>query len=335
MKQIHRAFILAAGEGTRLRPLTAKVPKPLLPLFHKPLISFALDHCIALGIEHIALNTRYLHEAFYELFQVPESSTNSGHVALGEYEGKSLLIFREYLKLDTGGGLLHARSFLEQGTFLLHNGDIVSDAPLEDLMEFHLQSGSMVTLLLHHDGGVRNVTYNKKNGLIEGFSGVWNSFPVLQTSNSISMVYSGIAVIEPSFLDWISREGPASIIPALQKAIDAKQKVSGFVAKDDYFWSDLGTPESYLETHLCMTRTSWRPPLKIAHNLPWPECIHPLAVVDSSAILEEMVVVGADAAIHHGARLKNCILLPGATVAPNTKLAQMIVGKDFFLKIGK
>ena len=447
MKKIHSAFILAAGEGTRLRPLTATIPKPLLPVFHKPLMTFAIDHSRTLGIANIACNTRYLHEAFQTYFQVQEKTPN---LVIGEYEGNPISLFHEHVYLDTGGGLRNARSLLSQGTFLIHNGDILTDAPLEELIDFHFDSGSLATLLLRHEGPKKNVTYNRDNGLIEGFNSISNSLaPIFHTDRdeeaakpdgvrqtniltpgcmctycpshnvsltqhpsgfpvsagdrceicglarivhtdssrgaanpdvdkegdglrrrlyvsycprsnskltqypsgvrkpqqnryeicglaacpkmpSISIGYTGIAIIEPSFLDWIPSQGPASIIPALQKAIHAKKKISGFVAQHDYFWSDLGTPESYFKTHRRIIEEQWKPPFKLANkDLPWPTSIHPLARVASSARLEEMVVAGPHAFIDHHARVKNCILLARANISSHGEYEATILGENF------
>jgi|GEM_PF-168791 len=420
MKKIHSAFILAAGEGTRLRPLTATIPKPLLPVFHKPLMTFAIDHSRTLGIANIAVNTRYLHEVFQSYFQVQEKTPNLG---MGEYEGNPISVFHEHVYLDTGGALRNARSLLSQGTFLIHNGDILTDAPLEELIDCHFHSGSLATLLLRHEGPKKNVTYNRDNGLIEGFNSISNSLaPIFHTDRdeeaakpdgvppavqetagetaqslqallgsperarraspsestqtnilmpgcmctycprhnvsltqhpsdfpvsagdrceicgltacpkmpSISMGYTGIAIIEPSFLDWIPSRGPTSIIPALQKAIHAKKKISGFVAQHDYFWSDLGTPESYFKTHRRIIEEQWKPPFKLANkDLPWPTSLHPLARVASSARLEEMVVVGPHALIDHHANVKNCILLAGANIPAHREYEKQILGENF------
>ncbi len=147
---------------------------------------------------------------------------------------------------------------------------------------------------------------------------------------SISIGYTGIAIIEPSFLDWIPSQGPASIIPALQKAIHAKKKISGFVAQHDYFWSDLGTPESYFKTHRRIIEEQWKPPFKLANkDLPWPTSIHPLARVASSARLEEMVVAGPHAFIDHHARVKNCILLARANISSHGEYEATILGENF------
>ena len=327
MKKIHSAFILAAGEGTRLRPLTATIPKPLLPVFHKPLMTFAIDHSRTLGIANIALNTRYLHEAFQTYFQVQEKTPN---LAIGEYEGNPISVFHEHMYLDTGGGLCNARALLSKGTFLIHNGDILTDAPLEELIDFHFRSGSLATLLLRHEGSKKNVTYNTNHGLIEGFNSISNSLAACPKMPSILIGYTGIAVIEPSFLDWIPTQGPASIIPALQKAIHAKKKISGFVAQHDYFWSDLGTPESYFKTHRRIIEEQWKPPFKLANkDLPWPISLHPLARVASSARLEEMVVAGPHALIDHHAYVKNCILLARAKTSPHGAYEATILGENF------
>jgi ADP-glucose pyrophosphorylase len=326
MKKVKSAFILAAGKGTRLRPLTEKIPKPLLPVFHKPLMTFALDHCIALDIENIAINTCHLYEAFYDAFQVQEVQASFG---LGHYEGRTLTLFHENPILETGGALRNARSVLEQGTFLVHNGDILTDAPLQDLIDHHIQSKSMVTLLLRHEGAAKNVAYNVSSGEIEGFSGTWNALPSLATKNSLPMVYTGIAVMEPSFLDWIPIEGPSSMIPAFIKAIEHKQKVGGFLLPHNYFWSDLGTPASYLQTHLHIAQNNWRPPYKLGKkHLSWPQAIHPSATIDSSAKLDGMVVVGAHTHIAPGAHLKNCVILPRTSITQDAHFSEMILSPD-------
>src|ERR1700680_735863 len=100
MPSITQAFVLGAGLGTRLRPLTDDLPKPLIPIFQKPLITFALDHLIDVGVESFIINTHRLPEFFEPYF--PENS----------YAGHSVTLVNEPVLLDTGGGIKNVQSFL-------------------------------------------------------------------------------------------------------------------------------------------------------------------------------------------------------------------------------
>src|SRR5204862_3628844 len=106
MAAIKQAFVLGAGLGTRLRPLTDDLPKPLVPIFHKPLITFALDHLVDIGIRKILINTHRLPEAFAKAF--PENS----------YAGASLTFVHEPVLLETGGGSKRIETQLAVGRFI-------------------------------------------------------------------------------------------------------------------------------------------------------------------------------------------------------------------------
>lgn len=314
---IKRAFLLSSGLGTRLRPLTERIPKPLVPIFHKPLLTFALDHLLALGVETIGINVRYLWEYFYHEFQVNKHADGQ---ELGTYLNKSLTFFKEPPDIDTGGSLRHARSFLEQGTFLLHNGDILTNIVLDEFLQQHQQSGAMATLLLREEGGTLNVCYDENTNRI---------ISIRETSEHLEhplFLYCGIAIIEPALLDFIAPEGKVSLIDALIAAIKAGHHIGGFVSRHGY-WSDIGTPKSYLKTHFEIASAPWKfhYPLHSPQTPSWPEAIHPTASIHPSAILEGSVIVGSHAHIGKNSTVKNAVLLPNATITPGTNVAHTIV----------
>ncbi len=261
-KSIASAFILAAGEGTRLRPLTDKIPKPLIPVFHKPLLTFALDHFLALGITKIGINTRYLYEKFYQEFSVTSErlSTNGENTyeALGSYQGHPIHLFREPIHIDSAGALRNARAFLQEGPCLLHNGDILTTIPLAPLIEHHHKSRSIATLLLREEGGLKNVCFDEATNTILDIRG--------RTKNKgkgALFFYPGIAVLEPALLDWISpKEGPACLIDALLAAMQGGCKVAGLVSREG-FATDLGTPEAYLQAHRDILEQDWKFPYEL------------------------------------------------------------------------
>ena len=136
MKQIH-AFILAAGRGERLRPITHHIPKPLLPIVGKPVLQTVLEKISVLRIKKIGINLHHKKEAVERWIQ-QSSYTHS------------LTLFPEAPLLGTGGALKNAETFLRSGAFLVHNADIVSDIDLAKLIESHLSSGNLATLAIHN-----------------------------------------------------------------------------------------------------------------------------------------------------------------------------------------
>ena len=144
--KIRTAFILGAGLGTRLRPLTEHCPKPLLPVGGRPLITYAMDHCRSIGVERFIVNTHHCAEAYDKAFPG------------GNWRGMPILFRHEPVLLDTAGGLKNIEDLLEEDeTILVYNGDILTDLPLERLLAAHAAGGREVTLALRSDGPLRNV----------------------------------------------------------------------------------------------------------------------------------------------------------------------------------
>ncbi|HEX8679878.1 MAG TPA: sugar phosphate nucleotidyltransferase, partial [Chthoniobacterales bacterium] len=115
MPSITQAFVLGAGLGTRLRPLTNELPKPLVPIFQKPLITFALDHLRSIGVESFAINTHRIPETFANAF--PDET----------YDSASVRLLHEPVLLETGGGIKNAESALRDEPFIVYSGDILTD----------------------------------------------------------------------------------------------------------------------------------------------------------------------------------------------------------------
>ena len=145
---ITQAFVLAAGLGTRLRPLTDELPKPLVPIFQKPLITFALDHLIATGIRRFVVNTHRLPHLFERQF------------AEKNYRRRPLDLVNEPELLETGGGIKNAEPLLREGDFLTYSGDILTDIPLSSLIEEHFRAGNDVTLALRETGFKPSIAFS-------------------------------------------------------------------------------------------------------------------------------------------------------------------------------
>ena len=301
------AFVLAAGLGTRLAPLTTVLPKPLVPVFHKPLLTFALDSLIEAGVGPLALNTHHLPETFTPVFGEEPS-----------YRDRPLRFFHEPLLLDTGGGVRNARSGLGDSTFFLYNGDILADLPLRALLEQHRASGVLATLLLRPSGGggSANVLFDA------GSSRVLDLRGVLGASEGEGTVYSGIAVLESEIFNWIPDTGPYSIIDALLEAMRSGEEIGGMLVNEG-LWIDLGTPASYLEAHRLLADPVNRP--SYLTDATWPRIIHPDARIESGAMLEGVVSIGPRAVIKSGAVVKDSVIWPGAELGPETRIENCVV----------
>lgn len=300
MNTITQAFVLAAGLGRRLRPLTEDLPKPLIPIFQKPLITFALDHLINVGIERFVVNTHKRAELFENFF------------CDSEYESHSITLVHEPDLLETGGGIKNAERYLGSDPFLTYSGDILTDINLQPLIDEHFHSGNDVTLALRNtnlasdvalrDRRVVDITnrYGTKGDLDFANVAVWNSnvFQQIPARQKISFI--------PIVTDWIGKGG----------------KIGGLVMNDGK-WFNIGSRAEYLDVHRMILREHWAPYYMKVRE--WPERVAKSAVVDPSAQLRGCSVVGENCRVGAGAILEDTILWPGAQIASKSQLHGCIV----------
>ena len=285
---MHQAFILGAGLGTRLRPLTDRLPKPLVPLFHQPLAGRALDACARAGIRRFAINTHHLPEAW------------NGFTALPENRERDIALFHEPVLLETGGGLRNIASWTGGQPLLVHNGDIFSTLPLDRLIAAHEASGLPVTLALRSEGAEKRVA------LDDSLSRVTDLRHELGRARG-THVFSGIYCVNPDFLNLLPAGEIISVIPAFLEL--AREGKLGAVVLDDGVWLDLGDRAAYLQAH---------------RELALGPAIHPLAHVENGASVENSVV-GPGAVVASGAVVRDSILWPGTRVSGDAVLDHCIV----------
>jgi mannose-1-phosphate guanylyltransferase len=280
---VNKAFILGAGIGSRLRPLTARLPKPLVPLFHRPLVAWAIDACRRCGIQDFAINTHHLPEA-WENFSA---------------EAK-LTFFHEPILLETGGGLKNCATWMGADAVLVHNGDIFSTLPLEQLIEAHVASGLPVTLALRSEGDARHIALDDTQ------TRVCDIREILGNACG-THVFSGIYCVSPSFLDLLPTHEKISVIPAFLEL--ARSGKLGAVVLDDGVWMDLGDRDAYLLAH---------------RELALASEVHPDAIVEIGAKIERSII-GPGAHVAAGAVIKDSVLWPGARVAGTASLDRCII----------
>ena len=299
MATITQAFVLGAGRGTRLRPLTDYLPKPLVPIFQKPLITFALDHLIDLGIESFVINTHRLPEQFANAF--PNWT----------YRDRPVRLVHEPELLGTGGGIKNIEPYLESEPFIVYSGDVLTDIDLQPLIEEHFRCGNNVTLALRDTGLAAAVAF--RNGR------------VVDISNRYGMAgnhdFANIAVWNPEIFERIPSDRRISFIPIIADWIGAGGKIGGVVLNDGK-WFNIGSRTQYLEIHRVIA-DGWRP--RYVENLEWPIRVAKRAKVAASAELSGFFSIGADCSVGDDAIIEDTILWPNAEIASKSRLHSCIV----------
>jgi mannose-1-phosphate guanylyltransferase len=299
MSRIKQAFVLAAGLGKRLRPLTDELPKALVPIFQKPLITFGLDHLIDIGIEKFFVNTHRFPEAFANAF--PQN----------RYRGISIKFVHEPVLLDTGGGIKNIETELSREPFITYSGDVLTDIHLQPLIDEHFACGNDVTLALRHTGLASAIAFRQNHVVdISNRYGIAGEFD-----------FANIALWNPSIFARLPPDRKISFIPILGKWIGDGGKIGGVVLEEGK-WFNLGSRSEYLDVHRVVAG-GWRP--AYAKTSGWFAPIHPTATIDPTAQLRGCSVVGKDCRVGAGAVLEDTILWPGAQIASKTELIGCIV----------
>lgn len=290
---LQRAFVLGAGLGTRLRPLTFHLPKPLIPLHHRPLLEYAFDHLHGAGAREFVINTHHLPEAYSRAF--PE----------GRWQKCPLTFRHEPVVLETGGGLANIRDLLDgRDPFFVYNGDVYADFPLQPAIEQHHTDGNLVTLILRSSGAVRNVAWDSRKRRVVDVRNV------LGTNSTELYQFTGIYLVDPGFFRYLPPGGTVeTVVNAWLRAMQDGARLGGIVI-DDGLWLDLGDRASYLAAH---------------RLVPCATPVHPTARVAETARLEGTVSIGPDCVVEAGAALRDSVLWPGARVDSGAELNQCIV----------
>jgi mannose-1-phosphate guanylyltransferase len=299
MAAIKQAFVLGAGLGTRLRPLTDELPKPLVPIFQKPLITFALDHLIDLGIDKFFINTHRLPETFVSAF--PEN----------RYSGIDLTFVNEPVLLETGGGIKNIEAQLGSEPFITYSGDLLTDVPLAPLVDEHFKRGNDVTLALRQTNFGSAIAF--RDGRVVDIS---NRFGIPGEFD-----FANIAVWNRAVFERIPAGTKISFIPILGDWISQGGKIGGVVLEKGE-WFNLGSRAEYFDVHRTILG-GWRP--AYVKTSDWMARIHPTAVVDPTATIQGCSVVGKDCRVGAGAVLEDTILWPDSQIASNAELFGCIV----------
>ncbi len=306
-----RAMILAAGLGTRLRPLTDKRPKCLMPVMNRPLLGLWLGRLASWGVERAVVNTHHLAgqvRAYLEQQAPPEIEVAISH---------------EPEILGTGGGPLAARGQLGTEPFLLVNSDVLATARVPALLE-RLEAQDALAVLGLVDEPRFNTVALDLEGRVLGFKSQEGPNPPRW------LTYSGLAALSPRLLDYLPATGYSTLVQGLQAAIAAGERVLGQPLEG--FWDDLGTPERLIMLH---RRLAHDPPAGLRGLSPeGPLLLGRGARLENGAQVKGFAVLGEGAVVEPGALLNEVVLLPGARVAAGAVVERAVLG-DGYLACGR
>jgi mannose-1-phosphate guanylyltransferase len=318
-----QALILAGGEGTRLRPLTSTVPKPVVPLANRPFISFMIDWLRHHGVDDVVLSCGFLAEGVRRV------------LGDGESLGVRIRYVEEPTPLGTGGALRFAGDLLDDRFFML-NGDVLTDIDLSGQLAQHEQTAARATIALievEDPSAYGLVTLNADLSLREFLE------KPSADQNGAHLVNAGAYVIEHSVLDEMAEPGTnisieRDVFPTL-----VGRGLFGFVGEG--YWLDIGTPDRYLqgtfdilegnvETDLGAQLEDARHVLadraEVDGRVVAPALVGEGSAIARGAIVGGRVVLGPGVSVGEGAHVESSVVLGGARIGPGTRVSSSIIG---------
>ncbi len=320
-----QALVLVGGEGTRLRPLTYDIPKPMLPVVGAPMIGRVVEWLALYGVERVVFSLGYRADAFADFLG-------------GEWAGVELDYAIEPEALDTAGAILYGASKggLTDERFVVVNGDILTDLVLDDLLAFHESHGGMATIALTpvEDPSAYGVVPTGAGGRVLAFI----EKPPRDEAPT-NLINAGTYVLEPAVLGRIATGRRVSIEREVFPALVGDGQL--YALASDAYWLDTGTPERYLRAQLDVL-TGQRPDLRLpVHHLDGAAMIGDgarlLGAIEGPAFLGAgatvavgatvaNAVLGERASVERGARVVGSALLGGAVIGEGALVEDSIVG---------
>jgi mannose-1-phosphate guanylyltransferase len=310
-----RALILAGGLGTRLRPLTYTRPKHLLPIANRPHLEHVFDLLLAHGVTEVVLLTSYLANAF------------EATIAGAEERGLSVGLTHEEEPLGTAGALKNAESFVGDETFLVFNGDILTDFDLGSLVRFHQERDAEATILLTpvDDPSAYGVVPTAEQGRVLGF------VEKPRGRAPTNLINAGVYVLETSVLERIPAGEPWSAERQLFPEL-VSSGVRVFAMGTDAYWMDIGTPDNYLTANIDALEGRYR---TTAVASPGKGAV---VAADGASIDEGAKVssacLGTGCVVLRGAIVERSVLLGGTHIGRNAVVSNSIVGEGAHIAPG-
>jgi mannose-1-phosphate guanylyltransferase/phosphomannomutase len=324
-----KAVVMAGGEGTRLRPMTANQPKPLLPVVNRPIMEHVLRLLKRHGFSETVVTVQFL------------AALVRNYFGDGEELGMSLQYATEEVPLGTAGSVKNAEEALRDDRFLVISGDALTDIDLSDMVRFHKKNGALVTI------GLKRVPNPLEFGIIiVDDDGRVQRFLEKPTWGQVfsDTVNTGVYVMEPEVLDHVAEGTPVDwsgdVFP---KLLAEGAPLYGYIAEG--YWEDVGTHESYFKAQADMLSGKIdievdgfevSPGVWVAEGaevdpeaiLKGPLYIGDYAKVEAGAELREFTVLGSNVVVKEGAFLHRAVVHDNVFIGPSTNLRGCVIGKN-------
>lgn len=287
-----KAMILAAGFGTRLFPLTIDRTKPAIPFLGKPLVGYVAEYVAKFGFKDVIVN----------LHHQPESVKQA--LGNGEQFGVNIEYTLEEPKiLGTAGALDNAREFLENETFLIINGKIITDIDISKAIETHKKSGAIATMVLKKNPDFEKFTeVLVENNCVTGFGSGFPERNDERDVNSVPLMFTGIHILEPRVFDYIPRNVYSDIVPTFYNpAIKNGEKIAAHIT--DGKWFELSTIPRYLDISLKMLNGD-----------------------------AERIVIGQNSRISKTASVADSVIWDDVSISENAQVYRSIIGDGVYVK---
>lgn len=322
-----QAIVLVGGLGTRLRPLTYRMPKALLPVLNRPLLSYELEWLRRAGVRQVILAVSY---------QAERLEAGLGD---GSQWGLELVYVAERERLDTAGALKNCQDHI-RGRFWALNGDLIFDFDPRPLVAKHVAEGALLSQTLRR---VEDIT---PFGLIQrDAAGRVTAFleKVSEDPTGQNTVNAGIYLMEPEILERIppgvAYSNELDLFPTV---LTSGATVLGHLATDMTYWADVGRLETYLQVNrdLLSGALDWvGPAVDSSAHVSGAALIPPCHVaggvsVEAGARVGPHVSLGTGAVVEAGARLTDCVVLPEARIAGRADLESVVVSAGEFVPAG-
>lgn len=235
-----KAMVFAAGYGRRLRPVTEKLPKALIPVGGRPMIEYPLLLLRHYGIREVVINVHHQGEKIEE------------YLRDGKHLGLRISYSREDRLLDTGGGLLQAEAFFQQNSFLVVNSDVIIDLNLREVLAHHQREKATATLVLRQDPKADSYGPIEASADLRIRSFLAHKAPESRVGDPLTkFMFTGVHVLEPRIFDYMRAETPGDPKSfSITKVTYPRMLLSGeplYAYPFEGFWQDLGTPERIAE----------------------------------------------------------------------------------------
>jgi mannose-1-phosphate guanylyltransferase len=308
-----QALILAGGEGTRLRPLTSTVPKPVVPLVDRPFIGFMLDWLRRHGVDDVVMSCGHMADGVRDV------------LGDGSALGIRLRFVEEPSPMGTGGALKFAEELLDE-RFLMLNGDVLTDIDLTAQLEQHSRTGARATLALTpvEDPSAYGLVRTREGGEVTEF--VEKPSPDQIDTNNIS---AGAYVLERSVLDLLEAGRPASI----ERDVFPRLVGAGLYGYDaDGYWVDIGTPERYLTATFDILDGTLATTVSLdggdagEGSIVAPAFVAPGSRIGAGARVGGRVVLREGVSVGAHSTVERAVVLEGARIGAHCSLDGCIVG---------